>query len=212
MKKYIATLMSVFVVGSANAQIGILWDSQTFFALPGFVGSTEINEYVQPGALHVLIWSTTAPPAEDWANPNGDGSGAGEWVLFSGTAAAVGGDFDYRSSPLIFNDADVGGNDINSGYVYSRIFEGPTPTPESWYYQSLVNPEPTLIAYDAMNAPSTTLDHRAASGTPFPGPALGDTSDPIYGAGMFQVIPEPSVFAMLGLGGLFLALRRRYVA
>jgi hypothetical protein len=208
MKKALGLILALGFIADASAQIAIRWDSQTYFATSGNEGSTDSADYIPEGAIHALIWSSTAAPGASFLSP-GSPVGAEEVVLFQGTAdAGVGGSFDYAASAIIAEDADVGGLDINSGYVYSRIFEGSAVTAGSWYYQSQVNIGPGIVEYDVL-VPSSVLDHRTASDVPYPGPALGDTTDPTYGAGMFQVIPEPSVMALLGFGGLVLAIRRR---
>jgi hypothetical protein len=208
MKKALLILVALGFVIDASAQIAIRWDSQTYFALPGNSGSNDPADYIQEGAIHALIWSSTAAPGASFLEA-GSPAGADEVVLFQGTAAAgSAGTFDYKSFAVIAEDADVGGLDINAGYVYSRIFEGSSITADSWYYQSQVNIGPGIVEYDN-TVPSSVLVHTTSTGTPFPGPALDDTADPTYGAGMFQVVPEPSVMALLGFGGLVLAIRRR---
>jgi hypothetical protein len=209
MRKILLALIAVGFVMDATAQIAIRWDSVKYIGLPGTTsGSIEPTDYVPEGAIHALIWSSTEAPGGSFLEA-GSPAGTGEVVLFQGTAAAGSfGGFDYKDSAIIAEDADVGGVDINAGYVYSRIFEGTSIAAGDWYYQSQVNLGPTIPEYDN-TVPSSVRLHNSTSGDAFPGIVLGDTADPTYGAGMFQVIPEPSVMALLGFGGLVLAIRRR---
>jgi hypothetical protein len=209
MKKLLVILSVVGVAMSASAQISVQWESLKYIGLPGTTsGSITPADYVPEGAIHALIWSSTVAPGGSFLEA-GSPAGVGEVILFQGTAAAGSfGAFDYKATPVEAEDVDVGGLDINAGYVYSRIFEGTNITAGAWYYQSQVNLGPGITEYDSLN-PGTVELHQTTAGDAFPGIVLGDTADPTYGAGMFQVIPEPSVMALLGFGGLVLAIRRR---
>lgn len=73
-----------------------------------------------------------------------------------------------------------------------------------WYFQSPVFLGPNITVYD-LQSPATIQEHITADVMDVAIPEMG------VGSNMYQVIPEPSVFALLGLGGLFVIIRRRFV-
>ncbi len=206
MKKISSTvLVAVFAfASSAVASINVSWrQTQGLF----FNDAVAAGNQISADFYHVLIWSPSAPPQMDYALP-GTGVGAGEIVLDVGNAGVLGGQFNY--SAQVFTDSDVGDVDINAGYLYARIFQFSTVSDGDVYWQTPVSlvQGPSLTVYDPNTEPPdpAQLIHHVVRDTA--GGLAMDASNP----DMFTVIPEPSVFAMLGLGGLFLALRRRYVA
>lgn len=201
MKKTAAIIAVCMMALGAYADISVRWSSSTYFLLSGGDPVAYPADYVPTDALHILIWSASAAPTTDYAQP-GTGVGAGEIVLWQSPAAmTAGGVFDYGGSPETFTDADVGGSDINSGYLFSRIFSSSSPAASEWYFQSAAV-SPNLPEFDPFVI-ATIMDHVTSSAV------SGEMS---VGSGMYQVVPEPSVIAFLGLGGLALAARRRFIA
>ena len=189
-------------LATAFADLAVKYESQTYFYKSGEDGSDYPADYLPSDALHVLIWSPTAPPEINYARP-GTGVGSGEYVLYSSNVDALrptdlrfdSGRFDYTSDPLVFSDADVGDVDINTGYVYSRIFSTSAPEVGSWYYQTQVVQGPALTEYNALS-PDSIFNHTTSSSAEAPSRGMG------IGSGMYQVIPEPAtgVLALTALG------------
>jgi hypothetical protein len=95
---------------------------------------------------------------------------------------------------LVFSNANVSGNNINNGYLYSRIFQDLTPTNGMWYLQS-APVGAVLTAYDPLN-PLSTITYDST-----PGEVAFELNQP--------VIPEPATWAFVGLGALAIFVRRR---
>lgn len=177
----------VLAAGLANADISILWTNSG--VVLDDTSGTEAP--VADGSLVQLIWSldysslATTEYGSDLLNEN-------EYLLDSTiTTASLG----HWSSSVntTYADADVGGNDITSGYLFTRVFADETPTVGSYYAQGLID-DPTLITYDAMSAGTTYSDSVFSDAT------YVDT----------QAIPEPATVLIFapGIAGL-LAYRRR---
>lgn len=203
MKKILCSiLLTTGLAAVAPADIAIEYKSESYFYGFGEDGLDYPSDYLPADALHVLIWSPTAPPEINYALP-GSGVGSGEHVLYSSNVAALrpndmrndSGRFNYTIDPLIFTDADVGDVDINTGYVYSRIFSTSAPGVGSWYYQTQVVQGPALAEYNALS-PDSIFNHTTSSSAEAPSRGMG------IGSGMYQVIPEPAtgVLALTALG------------
>ena len=158
----------VLVCGSAAADVAVRWSSSALFVTAG--GSAPVDA-VTTAAGHLLIWSPAPPPGDHAVGPAGLVAGR-EWVLWSsaepsrraGDVRGPGQRFDYAGGPLIVADADIGGNRVLAGYVYSRLFEKPLAELKvgDRYYESpsFLGPA-TMTAYDPMN-PATLLFHHSA--------------------------------------------------
>lgn len=136
-----------------------------------------------------LIWSPDAIVDNfDLANGANGWVENGEIVLNTITANAPYGDFDGGVS--LYTDAAFGVT-LDQGFVYSRIFGSAAPIAGEYFSASAVlNP----ALYDAGNPAADFLDHNT-------GAAVGDELN-------IQIVPEPSILAFLGLGGLVMAIRR----
>jgi hypothetical protein len=93
-----------------------------------------------------------------------------------------------------FTNSDVGGNNINSGYLYSRIIENSSPDPNTYYWQSVIT-GPGLTVYDEMN-PATEIAHVTA-----PNPPVTSTCN-------LPMVPEPGTMGLVLAGLGMIALRR----
>jgi hypothetical protein len=199
---FLSLMLSAGMAHTTLADISVAWDSDTYFYLNGGDAGEYPGDYVPVDALHVLIWSSTAAPSTNWATLSGVGDD--EFALWNTPEDmdAAGGIFNYIPTPQTFTDADVGGADINSGYLYSRIFSSANLSTNDWYFQSAaIGPGLTETIVDGV--PTLPINHTTSDFDD------NSTLEMGVGAGMYQVIPEPSVMALLGFGGLVLAIRRR---
>lgn len=198
MKKTLATISLIAALtASSHGSINV-----TVSALDGFLLSddaTGLLETLPSGWVQLIYFSTGS--ASTSVSPGGT-IGVNESILAqfgitSGDNADPYGAFVYDlTSPQ------------TSGSWYARVFEGGSSTTGTsadnivvgtWYYQSPVytvinNTTPETPDIQSVNGGNTSINF-----------GLGDVVQ-------FQVVPEPSVLAFLGLGGLALAARRRLVA
>jgi hypothetical protein len=203
MKKIIGILSvaSLIFATGANAQINVAWrNTQAIF----FNGSIGAGNQIAEDFYHILVWSPSPAPAIDEYVAEGTGIGENEVILFQGNAGILGGQFNYPAQ--VFDDTDVDGADINTGYLYSRIFQFSTVSDEDVYWESpaSMNFGPTLTEYDPALIPPDSdqiIEHVAPNSATA---LVMDASSP-----NFYLVPEPSVMALLGFGGLVLAIRRR---
>ena len=208
--RIMAIAACLMIAGSAFADVAIQWKSTTYFMLAGGNPATYPGDYLPTNALRLLIWSASAPPTTDYAAA-GTGIGAGEYILWStATDPLRAGDtindsarFNFSGTAIIKGDADVGGNNINNGYIYSRIFSSSAAVAGQYYYQSQANLGPTITEYDPL-IPTSNLEH-TTSNVAFL--ELVDTNA-VPPNGMYTVIPEPGslllAFPVLGV----MAVRR----
>lgn len=188
MKMLAVTALTMAAVES-RADIGVSWSSTTYFLKAGGNVANYPADYLPTNTLRILIWSLNAPPAANYANPT-TGIGANEYILATvNSGSDDSGLLDLSAPPMVRADADVGGNNINNGYIYSRIFSSNAPVAGEWYFQSLVNLAPTLTSYDSMN-PATILEHITSDVNSDPLREMG------VGSGMYTVIPEPGTLLL----------------
>ena len=101
-----------------------------------------------------------------------------------------------------FTVTDPSSDAFAAGWVYARIFDVGTATAgdvaaDEWYYDS-----PLYATVDNNTVNPTVLDAQGAS-----------PSGAFAGADfLYKQVPEPATFALMGLGGLALAIRRRLSA
>lgn len=214
MKKniFLAVMSCLMLTASAHADEGIRWRSYTYFLKVGGNPANYPADYIPADTLRLLIWSASAPPVVDYAQSS-TGIGAGEYILWSsavdplraGDTVTSGGVFNFSATPIVKTDAAVGGNNINAGYIYSRIFSSVNPVAGSYYYQSLANFGPAITEYNAVDL-NTILAHNTTSVEEVL--ELLDTNNPTAQNGMYTVVPEPGslllAFPVLGV----MAVRR----
>ena len=197
--------------GLANADIGIdLKDSNNIQSTAG--------TWLAAGAYVQLIWSADAV----YSGFGGGGSGIdqtsasassgtylsqyGDYVLWAGVTPDLGGwytaitDLDGNNQ---YANSDVGGANINSGYVFAYVYIDGTPAQGEIFARSTMIGDGTpsglsdisVLPPDELDvAPSATLVLDT-------GPSGGFTVQPD--------IPEPGTLALFGLGLLTLAVRRK---
>jgi len=162
------------------------------------------------GFLYQGIWSDKIPDVSHVAGKGGvplNRNGAQEFVLFMDFA-----DHTYSGLPLNYGyiqfsdqpisltqntDGDVGGNDINNGYLYFRLFQTAAADIGDWYYQSMPTDTSTLTDTDVLNPPIPPRDYASISMT---GGEAKEMDRQV-------VVPEPSPLSCLVLFGLMVALR-----
>jgi hypothetical protein len=176
--------------------IGVKWLSSAGFY--GNPGSWAAGPYPDSLGLRQLLWSPNDPSAYT-VNSSGFAVGQTEFLL---ATYAPGGGSDYgqwnegqTSSPILRNNANVGGANINNGYLYSRVFIDPVPDANDYYYQSPAA-GPSLTVYDPFNI-ATLITHDSSF------TALGEPVQLNR-----QVVPEPSVLAFFAIGSAVAAVRR----
>jgi hypothetical protein len=182
MNKTMASV-SVFLFSvslALSGTIGIQWQHEGYLS--------DENQTLDPGDMHsLLIWSASSPT--DTANLYSMSYGllSGEYLL-SGPEDSQYGHF-TSSVVSEFSDSDVGGSDINSGYIFSRVFN-----PEGTYYWQSAVLGPTHPEYKDMDT-GTIIEAGLLTGNT-------DYTD-------IQAAPEPGTMALFGLGLATLAFKSR---
>ena len=191
MRKVIAMIMVAMVAGIASADLSISWDSGAAGAIYDVGGSGGAGPFVE-GALVQLIWSTTPgiTVAGDYALLGG-ATLADEWELDNSLTGAYGQGF---SGGGIYADAAVGGNDISTGYFYTRVFQSAASAGES--FLDIAGASPALAVYDPQTASTTYGD-----------PVLVAAYN--IDANTTTVIPEPATFGLMGVAALGMFLARK---
>lgn len=188
--KKLAVLLAGVVVCSATAfgQLSINWIDNS-----GVTQSDGTTPWLDGGATGIAQLIFTASGVISPASTTGPTGDNVIWDTASFTEASTGNPYGSTFSALYSNPI------YTAGQVFIRVFEAdasPT-TVGTWYYDGVLD-----VVEDGPNPPQITDM----------GPLSGGTG--AFGTWQLdqQVIPEPSVFAMLGLGGLLLTIRRRFVA
>lgn len=185
MKKVIIAL--VMGVGIAQADVAV-----EFVNNAGVVttdGATFVDQ-----ALAQLIWSATYDAGVNLATPGG-GLSAGEFVLAQlTTTSGFAGTWSDQPIQSVWSNANVGGADINDGYLFVRILNNDAMGAGDNYLQQWVQ-GPPLTVFNNLD-PATEYS------------TLGQLGGNI-GASTFQVIPEPATALMLILGGMGAWIFRR---
>ena len=199
----IASALTALCATLCSAQVAVTWESTRFFYQSD--GATQLTDT----AVHLLLWSATNPEPNALVVQPGTGTAAGEFILHSSNFLARAfdereewGRFNYEpGGVLIFDNDDVGGDSINDGYVFSRIFEYDSISDGDWFFQSPNFLSPVITTYNAMDT-GTIMPHLTADFSSLNTQTMGQGSD------MFTVIPEPGTMAFLVLGVLTLGARR----
>ena len=192
-------LAAVVGTGVALADIEFSASNNNQISNPG-TGNPIMNETGQDYLIEIL-WSAGDPSGS--APGIGGGAGAGEYLLTSATNGGYSGPNGAYSGyyglayglfgTANYGDGSVGGADVNSGYVYSRIYENTPIGAGPWYLQP------------PMAGPSIS-ESRPAGGTP----PLPPDFDLDNGAGALdsQVIPEPGSVLLVAIGVGTILVRR----
>jgi len=204
MKKLAVLVAMIALVGSARADIAINWSAGTGFYNwnwndVGSAGGVALDDgdYINFGggsATAYLIWSSDNIIDFDSGNLAGSFVSGNDIVLDSVASINVPyGEFSNGGEVYAGALSTVGSMvfirliDLSApGGAIAQYFDGPTLTPNT---------------YDPQNPLLQPLNGNSVAGAQS---GLGDQ--------MIAVVPEPSVLAFLGLGGLALAVRRRMQA
>ncbi len=195
--------ISIFVVAvccvasSASADISV-----------GFQGAAPVSDdvgVITSGFVAKLIWSPYAPSILE-VNTTGLAEGEIALVTYFGYTPGI---FDATSLnngfTYIFEDSDVGGMDVNAGYIFARLFHtsGEVISVGDDYLQM------SLTSVDSGTLPTYT-NPDGTKNTPFYTASI--TSAPILiTADGLQVVPEPATLGLMGVAGLGMFLARRKV-
>ena len=187
MKKSLGMLVWVFIAGVAVADIAIdLGNNDPIFRDPKYGGGLVDR------ALYDLVWSPVLPPTQPHpAYPNADTVPVPDLLnpvdirLASYETQFGSGGTLPPSGGVIFTDADVGFSDINTGYLFVRIYDMDHMAVGDWGLQHLID-GPVLMEFNPIDIPSIYLVDGVLGGQ------IGE------GSGV-QIIPEPASIALLGM-------------
>jgi hypothetical protein len=183
MKKAFALVFVLFfsVSMAKSGTIGIDWRHSGYLADENQSWDSTDDYY------SLLIWSASSPSGTANLYSMSYGLLAGEYLL----SGPVESDFGYFDSTgtLVLSDSDVGGADINNGYIFARVFN-----PAGTYYWQSTALSPIHIAYDSQST-GTVIDGNLLTGNT-------DYTD-------IQAAPEPGTMALFGLGLATLAFKSR---
>jgi hypothetical protein len=163
-------------------------------------------------ALYQVLWSLD-DPAGYMAVPGGDGiANANVYLLDSvvndgrqGAGGAYSGFYGQLYSGNIagsaFGDSAVGGNDINNGYLFSRVFENPTIGGGDWYRQDTIAGPTLPPTVDGMGNPQLPVVSALF-------PSIAGPGNPVS---LDRVVPEPGTILLIaiGVGTIFVRRMRR---
>ena len=187
MKKILALVLLSAISTTVFADISVNWTSTGFVADSGG-GFGTTDRYVQ------LLWSAANPVGDTAVWGNANNLAAGEYQLYAsavGNWASFATDQDGTAS---YSNAQVGGANINNGYLFVRIFESSTVTASTHYYQATAV-APVLPTYDPV-VPSSVINYDCTGGAQ----QNATTS--------MAVVPEPSTVGLLLVGAGLIGLRR----
>lgn len=201
--RYVAVIGMVAAFGSISSRADIAYQlaaSGTF----ADGGSFAAGAYADLGFLYQAIWGPSEPT--EAATGNG-GVESGHFVLFSSNASTAIPNYttnfgyiyysDQPASATQHTDSDVGGANINDGFLYFRLFDTAAADAGDRYYQSSSIATSTLPDVDLSSPPippSGIVGLNATGGSP---QAMTGT-----------VVPEPTTLALIALSGMMIAIRR----
>lgn len=205
MKVKIASLIVALLVPLAGqAGINVTWSIGYGLYDVGVVNltSTDPNDgFLTAGnsSLFQLIWTATSDGIGIVDPLDVDYVSGDNLVLDSRVITAGSGGYDEWG----FNST-VPAPYINpvftAGFVFMRVFQTASPTVGEYYFDS------ALLALQNRGSDPIADTQLLYLET-------GSDSYPSQGVALnLEIVPEPSVLAFLGLGGLALAVRRRFVA
>lgn len=184
MKKIVATVVVLQIAAlSAYAAININWATGT----AGIVD--QLGTPLSDGSLVQLIWTpVSGPQAFDPFNPT---TPQGDQILLQDSGTQFGGlIIDGGTGNITSGSLGLTSAELLAGYVFTRAFSSDNPTIGDFYNDG-------GFAGGPLNN---------ALAVPNPGPNDSDASGMMTS---IEIIPEPSVLAMMSLGGFLVMLRRR---
>ena len=201
--RYVAVIGMVVAFGSISSRADIAYQ----LAADGTFadgGDFDNGPHAALGFLYQAIWGPSEPTGA--ATPGG-GVESGHFVLFSSNASTPITGYtenfgyiyysDQAASATQHTDSDVGGANINDGFLYFRLFDTAAANGGDRYYQSTSIATSTLPDVDLSSPPippSGIVGLNATGGSP---QAMTGT-----------VVPEPTTLALIALSGMMIAIRR----
>jgi hypothetical protein len=194
MKNIIAATAIAMMAGIASADFAITWLSNQGPVIKH--GGTIAGPYAENGNLVQLIWTASVPDLSvAKADVNG-GVAANEFLLQSTVTKDGYGFFQSLVGTVTYGNAAVGGANINSGYVFTRIFDSTAPAAGMWYVDTgVINTSDWT--YDPTNV-NTVYAANVVSG-----------SGLVISSKGTQIIPEPGTIGMMGIAGIGMFLARK---
>lgn len=184
--KYIITAL-IAVASVATADIAVSAKTTAPVSTDGTPAT-----YLAPGNLALLVWSASDNSGSTSVDTSGLAAGEVQLASLSGANAGV---ILAPASPTVYNDASVGGADINTGYLYVRIFQDSSIDAGDLYGVGSAVLGSSLTEYDS-SVPSTIYSD-SFNAAPL---TLSNT-----------VVPEPATIGLMGIAGLGMFAARRKV-
>lgn len=212
MKKIIVVVASAMLLMAAVSQADISVNLGIIGGILNHGGTAYPADLWAGGGLMQLVWTAvgSAYSPSQISNPAGEEPGAlpGYYILWSGTLGDINVWPDDQDGSVDYLDSDVGGANINAGWIYARVFEIALPVEGTWYASSLIYdtsafnestnvPKPLPDDIDVTQGPNSFFDDGAQ--------AMMVPLD----HGQVTLVPEPSTLA-LALAGVGLLVYRRF--
>lgn len=203
MKKVIAVVLMLCLAG-VGARAALTIDLGIAGGLLVHNGTSWPADELPGGVLFQLIWSIYNAYSPS-TTPIGGKPGVlpGYWIVFETFLPGSSNWPDDHDGTKTYQDSDVGGNNINAGYMYARVFESGTPVIGTWYASSKIYDTSTFNTNPMLPPSSLDITYDAPGG--WFDPDIGAWFLPLNHG---QVVPEPATWAM-GLMGLGLLVYRR---
>lgn len=183
MKKIAMIATAVMIAGVTVADLSIDWRSQV-----GAIAETDGGSDWLVGSTIQLIWSSSAAITTSGAYDLAALEAANSFYVLS--TEVTGANSTWSGFGGTYSNSDVGGNDINTGYFYTRIFQSTGAAGE--YFIDYSMGLGADYVYDAQVTDTIYGDNVTPAGT---GNWIGDN-------GTTVAVPEPATIGLFGLGAL----------
>lgn len=190
MKKIILLAITAMIAGIGSADLSIKWTSQSG-GISAPDGSTPLV-----GSTINLVWSDTAAITTAGSYNLGAMETAGDFYVLREGVTGGNSLWLYTDVP-IYDNSTVGGNNINSGFFYTRVFEATGAADE--YFLDLSMGAGADYVYAATDAGSVYSSDVAPAGV----------FTPIDANNTIVAVPEPATIGLFGLGALGAWIIRR---
>lgn len=191
MKKLMIIAVAAMVAGIASADLSVSWKSQV-----GAVSATSGGTDFLVGSTIQLIWSTSGAITTAGSYDLAAAEAANDFYVLAENV--TGANSLWNLGLPLFTSADVGGNNINSGFFYTRFFQT-DGTVDGEYFRDFAMGAGADYVYNALDGATTYSADVVPGGLNWIG-ANGTT---------VSVIPEPATIGLFGLGALSAWIIRR---